>query len=127
MEYTFQKGGYLINMKNSKIVFTKKIKKLGLEGCENLEIILNEKCFTRVELIRCHNIKLIFKKELYNLRFDLCSNINIEVNKKFKDLLYLYTCSCMNIEGNIPIKWSMFQETYQNSYYLKEHFVERLN
>jgi hypothetical protein len=60
--YLFKTGGYLIKLKNCQIEFTKKIKKLGLEGCENVEIILNEKCFTRIELLRCHNIKLICKK-----------------------------------------------------------------
>lgn len=126
-----KKGGYLKGFKNGRITFTTKIKKLFLDSCSNCTIILNAKCFTRVEMLRCNNVKLIFKKQCYNLLIDICYNINIEINKKYKDLIYLYLTSCIDIllktkTEKLPLKWSMFSETYQNNYYKKEHIIERL-
>ena len=86
-ELTFKSGGFFSNFEKCNITFTKPIVKLFLSNCNNCTINIEDKCFTRVELLRCHNIKLNFKKQVYNLHIDLSSNIDVNINKKYKDLL----------------------------------------
>ena len=130
LELVYQKGGYFKNFKNRKLIFTKPIKKLFLDSFTNCIIILNEKCYTTVEMLRCNNCTVIFKKQCYNLQIDICYNIDIQINKKYKDLIYIYNTSCIDIvlsanKIKLPLKWSMFQEQYSNSYYKSEHIVKK--
>lgn len=130
-KHYYEKGGYIAEYKNCEIIFTKKIKKLCLYKCENVIVHCKEKCYTRVELIRCRNVILQFDKEVYNLQIDLSTDISIHLNNRNKSLIYIYTISCMDITAEcglklLPVKHSMFAEQYQTNYYKDEVHVVRL-
>ena len=122
---------HLKNKKNIIFEFKKKITSLFLENCEDCEIYLSEKCYTKITVFRCKNIKLFFKKQIYNLILELNSGIEININEKYKDLIYVYTTACYDIKlfsnnKKLPIKYNWFSDdSFSNSYYLDKWFVDK--
>ena len=120
------------NFDNKKWIFECKIKKLFLENITNSTIILKQKCFTTVTMLRCRNVKIIFEKEIYNLELELCCEIDITINKKYKDLIYLWITACMDLQlktnknKTLKLIYSIWaNESFQNNYYLKQHYFNR--
>ena len=130
-KYEFKKGGYFSSLNNCEIVFTEPIKKLCLYKCNNVIVHLKEKVFCALEVIRSHNVVLLFDKEVYNCQIDLSTDVSIHINDRNKHLIYIYTCSCMDITVEyklklLPVKYSMFKEQYSTNYYKDEVHIKRL-
>ena len=130
-EYLYTTGGFISQFDNCNLIFTKPIKKLCLYKCNNVIVHLKEKCFCAIEVIRCHNVILIFDKEVYNCQIDLSTDVSIHLNDINKPLIYIYTCSCMDIVAEyksklLQVKHSMFKEQWMINYYKEDVYIERL-